>query len=78
MRTNNMASIRGMSADNFGLAWLAKPKAIAVIPKCQIIYGKKRVQVLSTNCHYARPVRITIYLGSGIIKFTTNFDSCAI
>ena len=62
-------------------------KAMVVIPNftpCQIIYGKQRVKVRSTACHYAtknRPVKITMYLGLEIIiklKFTTNFDRCAI
>ena len=51
---------------------------------CQNIYGKKRVKVRSTTCHYAtkkRSVKITMYLGLDIIiklQFTTDFDRCAI
>ena len=49
----------------------------------KIFTGKKRVKVRSTACHNAtkRPVKITMYLGLGIIiklKSTTNFDICAI
>ena len=63
--------------------------AIVVIPKNQPLpkylrKKKKRVKVRSTTGHYAtkkRPVKITMYLGLDIIinlKFTTNFDRCAI
>ena len=53
------------------------------INPCQNIYGKKRVKVRSTICHYAtkRPVKITMYLGLDIkikLKFTTDFDRRAI
>ena len=49
-------------------AWLAKPKAIVVIPKfkpCQIVHEKTRVNVQSTANIYAkeRPVKINIYSG---------------
>ena len=48
------------------------------------IVTEKRVKVRSTACHYAtkqRLIKITMYLGLDIIiklKFTTNFDRCAI
>ena len=67
-------------------AWLAKPKANVVIPKrstlAKIFTEKKRVKMRSTAYQYAtkRPVNI-MYLGLDIIiklKFTTNFDRCAI
>ena len=54
------------------------------INPCQNIYGKKRVKVRRTACHYAtksRSVKRTMYLGLNIIiklKFTKNFDRCAI
>ena len=69
-----------------GLACQA-PKAIVVIPKkstpAKTIYGKIRVKVRSTACHYAtkRPGKIAMHLGLDDIikiKFTTNFDRCAI
>ena len=68
-------------------AWLVKPKVNVVIPKNQTspkYLRKKRVKVRSTTCHYAikkRPVKIAMYLGLDIIiklKFTTDFDRCAI
>ena len=66
---------------------LPRPKAIVVIPKNQPLpksLRKKRVKVRSTTGHYAtkkRPVKIKMYLGLDIIiqlKFTINFDRCAI
>ena len=66
---------------------LPRPKAIVVIPKNQPLpkyLREKRVKVRSTTGHYAtkrRPVKITMYLGLDIkikLKFTTNFDRCAI
>ena len=68
-------------------AWLAKPKAIVIIPKFQpspkYLRKKKRVKVQSTACHYAtkRPVEITMHLGLNIIiklKLQQFFDRCAI
>ena len=49
------------------------------INPCQNIYGKKRVPPAITL--QKRPVKIAMYLGLDIIiklKFTTNFDRCAI
>ena len=69
-----------------GLGFL-RPKAIVVIPKinpCQNRLRKKRVKVRSTPGHYAtknRSVEITMHLGLDNIikiKFTINFDRCAI
>ena len=67
---------------------LPRPKAIVVIPKkltlAKVFTEKKRVKVRSTTGHYAtkkRPVKITMYFGLNFIiklKFTTNFDRCAI
>ena len=49
----------------------------------EIFTKKKRIKVRSTACYHTikRRVKITMYLGLDIIiklKFTTNFDSCAI
>ena len=74
-----------LTADSLVWAWLAKPNIIIAIPifnPCQIIYGEKRGKVRRTACHYfiKRPVKI-MYLGLDRIiklKFTTNFNRCAI
>ena len=59
---------------------LPRPKAIVVIPKNQPLpkhLQKKTSKSAKHACHYAtkkRPVKITMYLGLGIIiklKFTT-------
>ena len=68
---------------------LPRPKVIAFIPKinsCQNHIRKKRVKVRSTSGHYAtkkkkRSVEVTMHMGLDNIiklKFTTNFDRCAI
>ena len=69
-------------------AWLAKANGHSCHTKkstlAKYLRKKKRVKVRSTTGHYAakkRPVKITMYLGLDIIiklKFTTNFDKCAI
>ena len=66
---------------------LPRPKAIVVIPKNQTLpkhLRRKTSKSAKHACHYAtkeRPVKITMYLGLGIIikiKFTTFFGRCAI
>ena len=67
---------------------LPRPKAIVVIPKNQPLpkYLRKKTSK-SAKYHRPlryekkRPVKITMYLGLDIkikLKFTTNFDRCAI
>ena len=72
----------------FAWPWLAKLKAIVVIPNFptpfQIVYGKTvKVRITrATSLRYKnRPIKITMHLGLDIkinFKFTTNFDRCAI
>ena len=66
---------------------LPRPKAIVVIPKinsCQNHLRKKTSKSAKSPGHYAtkiRSVEITMHLGLDNmikLKFTTNFDTCAI
>ena len=66
-------------------AWLAKVKGYSCHSKNQLLpkpfTEKNRVKVRNIPGHYdtkKKSVKITMHLGLDKLKFTTNFDRCAI